>query len=467
MYSHVGRIRRFTFCQQRYTDSGVTYKIAWSALTMLNQHVSSARCRPGPFLPNLRVLHFDFYDRFPALLLADCFPHIGGRSLTEIHLHCDDDAGPEGMRLLDFTIVLPIMPAITPNLQHISVWDSRNYPANRPSTGISGLLEGLRTLHRFTCSLPLRNMDITSLARQPKLTSLSITLLMDSSEGPSLPPDVRAVPSFRSLDTLILQVAHIVLATAFVGLLDPGTLRKLRIATPMWFDETDLQACFKTISYHRRLQELSIAVVSSRMPTGHIPFGAQCSVKTSTVALLFSLEELLAFSLSAQDRARFETDLDDAGVHAMAKAWPDLRSISIVQGSWCPTGMTLAPTRITMKALLALRDHCPHLCGLSIGLDTSSFDLHVLQAAALGGATGHALRKLNIDARSTPVSNPSIAAQILHGLFPQLHTIHDGGSMDWDQKQTDWQEVASYLRGLNGGLVIEPSEYEFAESDGE
>ena len=467
MYKHVHRVRKIAFSHQRYTETGIVYRTDWTALSLLSHHVATARCLPGPFLPNLRVLHFDYYERYPSLWLADCFPHLAGRPLKEIHLHCDEDFGPEILQLVDLSVVLPLVAVVSPNLKHVSIWDSRNHPTTHSSNGISGLLAGARSLQRFTSSLPIRKVDIGHLAVQPQLSCLSIVLLIENPEGQLLIQGVDT-PTFASLESLALHVANLNLATAFIKLLKYGKLRKLRISTPMWFEETELQDCFRTLAQHLTLQELAIAVVSRRGTVIPSLQGAQCIIHSSTIALLFGLPHLHSFSLSAQDRARFETDLDDAGVEAMAKAWRSLRSLSIVQGSWAPLGISLPPPRTTLKALLFLRDNCPRLSGLSIGLDTTSLDLTVQQAAAFGGDTGHSLRKLNIDSRSTPVSNPEITAMILHGLFPELNSIHDGSSMLWNEKWSDWQEVGSILRNLNGACVADSPEYdEYSEPETE
>ncbi|KAF7797714.1 hypothetical protein EIP86_008914 [Pleurotus ostreatoroseus] len=479
LHRNVHRIRKFTFCSQWYSEDGMSCRLNPASLAQLSQHVVSVQHkRRAPLLPNLNVLHFDYYERYPGLCVANCFPHIAGRALEEIHLHCDEDMFPEGLAPLSLSSVLPQITKVSPNVSYVTIWDSRNYPSTKHSSGVSGLLMGLCGIQHFTCSLPVRNNDIAALARQPKLLSLSIALFMDRAEGPFLPSLLRPASPFRCLHTLVLQVAQICLATSFMSFPQTETIRKLRIATPMWSDEKELENCFKAISRHRRLQELSIAVVSTRIPAaGHLPFGtSQCLLSSATLALLFPLDDMRSFSLSAQDRARFETDLDDAGVDAMARAWTQLRSLTIVQGSWCPRGLTLPPARTTMRALVALREHCPHLTGLSMGFDTSAFDNATLQAAITGqtaaenGASPHALRKLNIDTRSTPVSNPSIAAQVLRGLFPQLHNIHDGSSVAWDQKRTDWQEVSSILRGMIDGVPVVDdgvSEYDYMDEDTE
>ena len=463
MHKHAHRVREIAFCHQRYLESGTLYQLDWSALSALSRHLTSAR-PASPFLPNVRVLHFEYYDNFPGFWVAECFTRIAGTSLTDVYLHCDSDVFPETMRVTEFSVCLPRLVYNSPNVRCMSIVDTRTYTAIRYNVGLSGILAASRTLQHFACSTPVRSTDINLLARQPQLTSLSISLVIAEVENPVLSPDIRSLPAFRLLENLSLQVTKLEVATAFIALIEHGKLTKLRIVTPMWSDEAELASCFKNISCHRSLQDLGITIYRPKHSLGLFMNGAPCTVKLSSLALLFGLHNLLTFSLSADEEARFETDLDDAGVEGIARAWRNLRSLSLVQGSWAPHGTTLIPTRITMKALLVLRTHCANLSGLSISLDTTEFDPAVLQAAVLGGDAGHALRKLNIDARSTPVSNPSIAAQILHGLFPNLDSIHDGNSVAWSDKRTDWQEVASILRSMDS-LVFESMEYDWSEEE--
>jgi hypothetical protein len=59
------------------------------------------------------------------------------------------------------------------------------------------------------------------------------------------------------------------------------------------------------------------------------------------------------------------------------------------------------------------------------------------------------------------VSNHSVAAQILHGLFPNLRNIHDGTSVAWDQQSSDWQEVGAILRKLTQTPLSPDEELDF------
>lgn len=311
------------------------------------------------------------------------------------------------------------------------------------------LLGKLQHLQHFTTCLTLEKQHILHLAAMKKLKHLSVSLHMEPSESPLPSADTLGGARFQALETLFLDVKHLELATGFLNLLESPSLHKLRVTTAMWHNDIAIERCFRAIAGQRGVTDLTLCVASA--PSGPFPAGGAdpCSINTRTIALLFALGGLQSLSLHALDHARFETDLDDGGVAALAHAWPALRSLALVQGAWAPRGTPLAPARTTMGALLALRDHCPHLAGLSLSLDTTRFPPAVLTAACAPPPPGAAvLRKLNIGARSTPVSNHSVAAQVLHGLFPGLPSIHDGTSVAWDQQSSDWQEVNAILRRL-------------------
>ncbi|KIP11406.1 hypothetical protein PHLGIDRAFT_114538 [Phlebiopsis gigantea 11061_1 CR5-6] len=310
----------------------------------------------------------------------------------------------------------------------------------------------------------MEKQNLIHLAAMQNLKHMSIAIHAELSESPALPISPHDYVPFHNLETLMLDVSHLEHATSCLTVLEPQTLLRFRLAAPMWQDETALERCFKVLAKQRRLREISVCV-SARAPGFIFAAGQRiptCTMSTHTIAKLFSLPDIQILSLSAGDRAQFETDLGDTGIRAMASAWPRLRSLTIVQGPPPPRGVQLPAAHTTMGSLLALRDGCPDLSGLSISLDTTTFDHAILQAAVFAGVGGTALRKLNIGARSTPVSNHTFAAQVLHGLFPNLHSIHDGESVAWDQQSSDWQEVGAILRKLTQTPPLDPVD----DSDG-
>lgn len=452
MFLHAHRVQKLTYTHQHYTDAGALYRITWPTLAEFGKYV---RRRPaghpvGPLLRSLRVLHIDYYDH-RKLYVTECFPYLAGRALLQLHLHCDggeDSTNPRD--ILELSRVLPLLPTTSPNLQYVSIRDTRDHPNQDVCPGLSTLLSRLRHLRHFSCSMTLEKQNLQPLSAMTGLTHLSLALHTNRTERPTLRLDASSpdfVP-FRSLHTLILDVMDLDIATACISLIEPNMLRRLRLITPPNHDESALERCFAAAAKQKSLREFALSVIVRLQPNAPPALETDAMINMRSIAMLFALAQLEIFSLNAFDNARFETDLDDSGVQAMANAWPELRSFTVVQGSWAPRGVHLAPARTTMRSLLALRDHCPHLAGLSISLDTSAFDVPVLQAACAAGAHGGALRKLNIGLRSTAVSNPSVAAQVIHGLFPNLRTVHDGTPVAWDEESSDWQEVAVILRKM-------------------
>ena len=313
----------------------------------------------------------------------------------------------------------------------------------------------------------MEKQNLVHLAAMQNLQHMSIAIHVELSESPALPISPQDHLPFHKLETLMLDVSYLEHATSCLTVLEPQTLQRFRLVAPMWQDETVLERCFKALTKQRLLREISICV-SARSngfmftPAHLVP---TCTMSTHAISTLFSLPDIRMLSISANDHARFETDLGDTGIRAMASAWPHLRSLTVVQGPPPPRGVQLPAAQTTMGSLLALRDGCPDLSGLSISLDTTAFDHAILQAAVLpvAGVGGAALRKLNIGARSTPVSNHSFAAQVLHGLFPNLRSIHDGESVAWDQQSSDWQEVGAILRKLTQTPSLGPVD----EDDGD
>ncbi|GJE84044.1 hypothetical protein PsYK624_001190 [Phanerochaete sordida] len=460
IHAHASRVQKLTFCYQQYTDSGAIYRVSWATLAAFARYV---RRRPGgptgPLCLNLRALHVEYYDR-RKLYVTECFPYIAGRALQELHSFCD--GGPDGTTptdTLELSRVMPLLASTSPNLHYISLRDSREHANREPCSGVGTLLGKLQHLQHLATCLTLEKQQFIHLASMKKLKSLSIALHMLPTESPLPSEGLLNGPGFQTLEALTLDVKHLELATGFLNLLESPSLHRLRITTAMWQSDATIERCFRAAAAQRNVRDLTLCVASAAPGpfAGALP--AQCNLNARTIGLLFPLGALQTLSLHALDTARFETDLDDAGVAALAAAWPALRSLALVQGACAARGAPLPPARTTLAALLALRDHCPLLAGLSLSLDTSRFDSGVLAAAcAPAGGAGAALRKLNIGARSTPVSNHSVAAQVLHGLFPNLRSIHDGTSVAWDQETSDWQEVNAVLRRLFSPSPLEPPE---------
>jgi hypothetical protein len=430
------------------------YRIARSVLSAFGRYV---RRRPGggpvgPLLRNCRILHVDYYD-CRKYYVTECFTYLAGRALTELHLHCDVDSSeaPSSQDILDLSRVMQLVPATSPDLRVLIIRDPRQNPSHEQCKGLSVLLGKLKDVRQFMTCMSLDKMDISYLAAMPNLTQLSLALYSELEESPFRTLDLSTDPvPFRALETLTLDVKYPDFATGLISLLGSQRLQKLRLTSMMWQEESTMERCLAAIATQPYIRDLAIYVTQPPTSAFATPPRVESPVSSHGLMKLLALSQMQTFVLVAHDNARFETDLDDRMLTAMASAWPYLRSLTIVQGTWGPRGVTLPHARTTMSSLLALRDNCPHLSGLSISLDTTELnDKNVLHAAATNlGDVGTALIKLNIGSRSTPVSNHSVCAQVLEGLFPNLEEIHDGTSVSWDHESSDWQEVGTILRRM-------------------
>ena len=407
----------------------------------------------GALFRNLRILSMDYSEhRAGKYYVTECFPYIAGQLLSELHLRCDAETGGADHRdILDLSRVVRLLPATSPDLQHIIIRDLRQRQSHDGCAGLSYLLSRLKDVRQYVSAMTLTKGDIANLAAMPALTHLSIALHMELAESPFFNLDLETPIPFNSLESLSLDVKHLELAIAFIRLLDPHCLTKLQLTTAAWHDESTMERCLVAIARHTNLRDLAIYISPPPAPRFEVLRRVECMLSKPTLMKLFTLPDIQSFVLAANDRARFETDIDDQTIAAMAMSWPHLRSLTIVQGDWAAHGVVLPPARTTVASLLALRDNCRDLHGLSISLDTSNFDdRNVLHAVATNaGDEGTALEKLNIGSRSTRVSNHSVCAQVLKGLFPNLTEIHDGSNVAWDKESSDWQEVGAILRRLS------------------
>lgn len=450
-FRHAERVRKISWTQRHTLESGTVYEISWRTVSDFGHWL---RRRPGdhvvPLLNNLKVFHVDFYERGGRYQVSEGTPYVAGPALREMYWHCQADAYGFGTDdVVDVTRAIGMVPVMSPELSMLGFFDERGHAKTDPNAGLSGALRKLAHLRSFSSTLSLHSSDVASLSRMSRLTQLSAGIYTDE---PILPPNPSpdTIP-FGSLQSLKLSVKELSKATAFLNLLGDATiLRKFTLETSMSNSESAFEACFKAIARHKFLEEVAININSTPVFTG--PFITYGVINTAVLAILYELPEIRIFVVNALDSARFETNLDDASMQSLALKWPHLRKLTIVQGSASTRGLRVPFAKTTLVSLMHLRNHCPELSSLSISLDTRSYELEKLQARSAPGGTGHALRRLNIGSRSTPVVNPELAASLLRGFFPNLVSVHDGSDVRWGEA-SDWQEVSAVLRRLRTNAV--------------
>lgn len=431
------------------TRTQYNYEIAWPVLSAFCSYTRHRPTGPkGPLLPNLRVLYCDFYSPWS---IPECFLLVAGHALKELHLTRQRHNGLNTADCADLTKVVHMLAVTSPNLQYVGVWHTGPATDQRfiaPNLVFSRLFLGLHRLQNFACTLPVQYADIAVLAAKTQLSSLSINFQPSMDKLPPLPVS----DPFQRLETLVLRVEAIEHATAFLRLLRASSLKKLTVVCPTWHNEDVIQAYFKAVSAHVSLRDLTVEV-SGLSPRLNVFDGSQqCNVNFSSLCVLLVLGNLESLSLKTSKGGFYETDLDDAGVDAMAKAWPNLRHLTIVQAmNWTTPLLGIIYSRITMKGILSLRNHCAQLAGISLSINALSLnaDLMVLQAACTGVLNrGQALGKFSVGPRSTRASDYAAMAQLIRMYFPNLSGIHDGSVNERSEVSADWREVENVLRKM-------------------
>ncbi|KAM5534999.1 hypothetical protein V8D89_011372 [Ganoderma adspersum] len=118
--------------------------------------------------------------------------------------------------------------------------------------------------------------------------------------------------------------------------------------------------------------------------------------------------------------------IDDTLVTALAYAYPDLRYLALgTTRSWKGPAPASdgAPMMPTLRALVALADHCPRLHTLGLAFDPRTADLET-ETRPGDGAFQDALRALHVG--RSPIAAPEAVAAFLSDIFLQLPLISCG-----------------------------------------
>ncbi|PIL22689.1 hypothetical protein GSI_15382 [Ganoderma sinense ZZ0214-1] len=168
--------------------------------------------------------------------------------------------------------------------------------------------------------------------------------------------------------------------------------------------------------------------------------------QSSTVLRLEHLQPLFEFR-------RFNTfefamasryALDAAAYLAIAKAWPNMKSLELALGQCC---MHVEPPEMR-DVLVPFAMHCPKLTRLGVRFDATKSKLVASGGVAIDHLNGRPSTSLvtSLDCFGSPISGTTYVAAFLALLFPKLKeleyarapagTMHAGGL---------WEEVQQYL----------------------
>ena len=163
-----------------------------------------------------------------------------------------------------------------------------------------------------------------------------------------------------------------------------------------------------------------------------------------TIAPLLSFTRLKFVSFTSL----FGFNLDDETVDAMARSWKDLEKLKV--GSfWQPQPPQPLPPRTTWKSLVSMAKHNPRLEELTLPFDATTIteQLHTRSSVIpWKDIRNDALQTL--DVCRSPIDCPSVVAQLISDLFPNLERISVTPELEQkkDSRNGKWAEVEELLR---------------------
>ncbi|KAJ6531421.1 hypothetical protein DFH09DRAFT_933844, partial [Mycena vulgaris] len=139
-------------------------------------------------------------------------------------------------------------------------------------------------------------------------------------------------------------------------------------------------------------------------------------LEIESLRVLFCFSNLTDLSLFLP----FVFSLDELALSAMARAWPRIKILSLIDNSYTEDLSTLDDLpRVTLQGLRALAEHCPDLKYLGLALDASV-------VPKFGKEVGKRIRQMKLHGMNvaySPISAPVSVARFISGIFPNVGDI--------------------------------------------
>ena len=344
-------------------------------------------------------------------------------------------ASPPGAILATMTI-LSALESKSPRVKHLLIQGGHFHNVELKSC-ISTSICGLLHLHIFECAeITLTWEAVSHLAALPSLHQAEIRVQGEINMVSSLHSP------FPALRYLTLCSNNITPAIEFVEhFIRSALLESFQICVENEPSSVQLGQIFSLLLAHTSPEHLTF------IKTYH-PEYVSCDkvlslLKASDFDPLFrftNLEHLLI-------QTECSTGLfDDTTLEAMARAWPKLRDLCFIGhcglgGNW--------PSKCTLRGILHLAKHCPHLSSLAIPFHASA--MISWNGRPGGGVVNEEFRELDVG--QSPITNPRAVASFLSDVFPKLSTITAWEDINPDEpaeveNRKRWQETIRLYHGF-------------------
>lgn len=270
-------------------------------------------------------------------------------------------------------------------------------------------LENLTTFIMPCSSMP--TAVLRAFASSPSLKYLHIALTeVDDSLAEALATSAEANhPAFNGLAQLTLEVTSPEHALQFLALVSSRRLGTLAVYYATVPDAQQVEVFFTALASHpcrRKLYALSLQA----------PWQLDISARRLTNSTFTPLFKLRLRYLTLD----FFVDIDDEGLIAVAKAWPDMERLSLGVKRW----LTDHPPRATILGLLALIEHCPRIVHIGYRMQTSI--LRSYDAIEFNGRPGNGIvtdLAIELEVGDSRIHDSIEVASFLSDICPKLWYI--------------------------------------------
>ncbi|KAI5890677.1 uncharacterized protein SCHCODRAFT_02350880 [Schizophyllum commune H4-8] len=414
-----------------YTSMVRTLRVSW--LPDATCHAALELSCPTPLLPNLRRLEWGLdasSQRFHQILF------FLSPTIVCLHLHI-----PSAVHALS---LLPRLPILCPGVRDVRLQGIMRNTAEDQLDLVSNAVcqwEGLQVV-----SMPhLSNEDLPRLASVPELAEL--TLYCPHSGVQEIPRVGRS--AFLALRSLSICPTFMEYGVLLIRAIPKLRLHRLSITffdTNSWHEWSSIIAAIISTCDRTTLSELDIDE-SAEYDIEQLVAAGDTSpwpraFDYRTMQLLVSFTALTDLSLVCWGGFL----LNDAEIHSLAQAWPQLVSLKL------RAGRIMRPFACTLCALISFAQCCPHLRHLALDLDACS---PAYEQTDKHGARQRTLRYLDVD--RSPIKSAIAVAAFITTVFPDIQVLKFADtSLDPevdDPEAEDLDEEVEEVRATEWGKV--------------
>ncbi|KAH9949841.1 hypothetical protein B0H21DRAFT_687727 [Amylocystis lapponica] len=448
--SYAARIRELRRCPDLVTLLGTSVHHTKVSGAVFSTLLKCQQRVPGPYFPNLRRFewqqHNDANDDASLFLLllnpkvADMSMHLV-LPIDETVLKQIDSAlrqfAQNSPRLENLTLICPLSPNLVEAASRIIL--NHDY---------------LRSVNTFNPTLsPLSLEVILHLAQLPMLEKLS--LRCDASAQASAVQTLckSLHPVFPALRHLVIYSENLSGCSTFLDVVHSSRLEHFHAITLVTPTALELQVFLTKLTQHAAHGTLAIVNLTSGLSS---PRDAPAYTLTDdTLRPLLTLRRIREFKIALRNPLM----LDNAFVHDLARAWPDLHTLELGT-EWRREHATPG---VTLKGLIPLVQHCPALEMLGIAVDTDVAEIaadYALLRPGRGASNSKVVMLLMGTSRLDEDREARVmVAGFLSDLFPRVRFIdsawgHQGTLIDVDEDDADdeehkmWEELQGLVREL-------------------